>query len=84
MDEEALERISDVADINLLLAGAVLEELEKLGYHKLPKGKPPLITDAEAIACIKQDHPRTVFNLTWQATSIKQAQREANIKWYEG
>ncbi len=37
MDKEALERIADVAQIDLLLAGCVLEELIKLGYRKLPK-----------------------------------------------
>lgn len=42
MDKEAIRRIADVADIDLLLAGAVLEELCKLGYRRLPKDRPLL------------------------------------------
>lgn len=59
----------------------ILQTLEQLGYRKLPKEEPPLLSDEEIIQALD--------NLIASSQVIKrperavaQAQREADIKWY--
>jgi len=60
------------------------ELLSELGYRKLPESKPPLLSDEE-IWAIKFDKgsPFLSPNLI-RYRAVAQAQRDSDIKWYEG
>lgn len=57
-------------------ARALLNQLEQLGYRKLPKDKPPLLRDEEITEV-------SFCKTMGRYKEVAQAQREADIKWYE-
>jgi len=59
----------------------ILEDLEELGYHKLPEGKPPLLSEQELLdACRKEPDNFTFKDIKLSA----KAQWDSDIKWYGG
>ena len=67
------------------------KEAERLGYRKLPEGKPPLLSDEE-IAMAKNpileedwvDFMQYVRGVTKEEKEVAQAQWDSDIKWMEG
>ena len=100
MYKEALGKVGVVIEVNIpkwqqcvtkrlreelidWMASRILHNLEELGYRKLPQDRPPLLSD-EAMdkAYIIPDKTQTwPYHLR---NSIAEAQREADIKFYEG
>ena len=63
------------------VAADIIGIIEALGYRKLPKDKPPLLSDGTIKAYVdkyKDNDKPFIF-----AISLLQAQREADIKHYE-
>lgn len=100
MDEEAIEKIAKSLDaVGEMLAGKhldnmtrealaqlTLRDLEQLGYHKLPKLKPPLLSK-EKQGKVRAGIPGTANVIDFAREVSKrtaQAQRRADIKFYEG
>jgi len=52
------------------------------GYHKLPEGKPPLLSDEEIAKALYPPEPPDV--ITENDRRIAQAQRDSDIRWYGG
>jgi len=86
MDKEAQEKIAEtlkVCGANPITANALawdlIGELEKLGYYKLPKDKPPLLSEVirreRAKNIVGASYSTVLENVNWLA----QAQREADI-----
>lgn len=63
----------------------ILQALRQLGYRKLPKDKPPLLSDEKLNALWRCEKGLPEW-ATWEVPKwfAKQAQREADIKHYEG
>lgn len=68
-------RARDAKRIYLEMASAIFWILKELGYRKLPKDKPPLLSDGEI---------RMVYQgmITDEHRVIAQAQRDSDINWY--
>lgn len=73
------------------IAKEVLSTIDKLGYHKLPKDKPPLLSDGEIREAFEQwipDGTRNTWFYGWLADfgaeleKVAQLQRELDIEFY--
>lgn len=66
------------------VAHLALTKFEELGYRKLPKDKPPLLSSEEFIAEFKKmEESNAVVNMPWMwGKQVAQAQREGDIKFY--
>lgn len=93
MDKEALKTIERFLNYTewhssiAVQAETILGALMKLGYHKLPEDKPPLLSDEE----IRQIHTKQPIRLITDISprnsreanhQVAQAQREADIEFY--
>jgi len=64
------------------LAAQITLELGELGYRKLPQEKPPLLKERGILRLLGYGLATTKELEDWQA--VAQAQREVDIKHYEG
>lgn len=69
---------SDVLDIDEAMV-EIKKTLKELGCRKLIRGKPPLLSDEEIGGKIKGSHCGFTSCLR-----TSKAQRDSDIKWYEG
>ena len=93
MDKEAIEKIAEI--INEAVAEGIYyprepyadRAVEKIaqvlkGYRKPPKGEPPLLSDEEIVGALN-DLIASPAIIKKPERAIAQAQREADIKYYE-
>lgn len=66
-------------------AAQILVLIKELGYRKLPKDKPPLLNDKELRLAIAEGEEMDDYigAITDGDRGIAQAQRVADIKWFE-
>ena len=86
MDKEAQNRVAGIIDCNVKgyqplasgdgIAEWILKALERLGYRKLPEGKPPL---SKGNPYDYSDHRFGTEAIAYDRG--KQAQRDSDIKW---
>ncbi|MBA7581213.1 hypothetical protein ES708_23115 [subsurface metagenome] len=60
----------------------LLNQLGQLGYRKLPKDKPPLLSDEEIVEARIENWSKPSGKRIPKDRAIAQAQREADIKFY--
>jgi len=65
------------------MAGEALYQAEKLGYRKLPKDKPPLLSEGEMQNIRFNNSSPNAPRLPSYVSVIAHAQREADIRHYE-
>ena len=95
MDKEAIGKIANLLCVcgddpllekppeRYILADRILGELRELGYRKPPKGEPPLLSK-DKMSSIEYQYIRgDSFYYGGACFAIAQAQKEADIKWYE-
>lgn len=85
-DEKYWNKFSDaMKEYYIKWAGEILSLLGEVGYRKLPKGKPQLLSDEE-IREVVGDFilSKSYGNLLQDLRDCNQAQRESDIKYYEG
>lgn len=66
-----------------VLADLILIDLAELGYNKPPKNKPPLLSPEEITNIIERCEGDT-FRMRQMVRGGAKAQRELDIKWYQG
>jgi len=70
------------------IADFLSQKLYKLGYHKLPEGEPPLLSDEEILEATqlgwKKDTDFKDFGYLSGRKQVAQAQRDSDWEWFKG
>ncbi len=87
MTKEAQEKIDQIISAFLSRiddeTGTVRRYAESIGYHKLPEGEPPLLSD-EKIIETKVWYQRGIPFIEERDRKVAQAQRKSDIEFYIG